>query len=148
MVYFLAGLTPPSDINLLYLTRRRFKDIYDETQVITGTIDFISKFGADTRKVDRKVSEAGVRLADAKKRFVDLELVESKQIADEVFGMLQEAYGLALDARDAALYWIFVTEWFVVSATGLICGFVVWTLMIKRRLYREVEVTRGGLADG
>jgi len=46
------------------------------------------------------------------------------------------------------MYWIFVTEWLVVSATGLICGFAVWTLMIKRRLYREVKVTRGGGAGG
>jgi len=148
MGYFLAGLTPPSDINLLYATRQRFKDIYDETQVITGTIDFISKFGADTRKVDSKLSEADARLADARARFVDLELVESKQIADEVFQILQNAYSLALDARDVAMYWIFVTEWLVVSATGLICGFAVWTLMIKRRLYREVKVTRGGGAGG
>jgi len=148
MVYFLAGLTPPSDINLLYATRQRFKDIYDQNQVITGTIDFISRFGADTRKVDSRLSEADVRLDDARARFVDLELVESKQIADEVFGMLQDAYDLALDARDVAMYWIFVTEWLVVSATGLICGFAVWTLMIKRRLYREVKVTRGGGAGG
>ncbi len=148
MVYFLAGLTPPSDINLLHATRQRFKDVYDETQVITGTIDFISKFGADTRKVDRKLSEADARLKEAKKHFVDLELVESKQIADEVFGMLQEAYDLALEARDLALFWIFITEWLVVSATGLICGFVVWTLMVKRRLYREVKVTRGGGLSG
>ena len=52
------------------------------------------------------------------------------------------AYDLALEAKDAALFWVFVTEWLVVTASGLICGAVVWTLMVRRRLYREVTVTR------
>jgi hypothetical protein len=58
--------------------------------------------------------------------------------------MLQDGYKLALEARDAALFWIFVTEWLVVSGTGLICGFAIWTLMVRRRMYREVGITRGG----
>ena len=144
MVYFLAGLTPPSDINLLHTTRQRFRDVYDQRQVIAGTIDFISKFGAETTKVDRKLAEADTRLKDARSHFVNLELEESKEITDEVFGMLEEAYELALEAKDTALFWIFLTEWLVVSGTGLICGIVVWSLMVKRRLYREVKVTRGG----
>ncbi len=144
MVYFLTGLEPPSDINLLYVTRRRFQDIHHQRQIVTGTIEFITKFGADTQRVDRKLLEAEERLKDAKGHFVDLELEESKAVADEVLQMLQEGYELAMDARDAALFWIFVTEWLVVSGTGLICGFALWTLMIRRRMYREVKVTRGG----
>ena len=56
--------------------------------------------------------------------------------------MLDEAYDLALEAKDAALFWVFVTEWLVVTASGMICGVVVWALMVRRRFYREVEVTR------
>lgn len=145
MVYFLAGLTPPSDINLLHSTRARFRDINDERQMIIGVIDFVSKFGADTSKVDRKLSEAEKQLKEARRYFVDLDLQESKRLADGVFATLEDAYDLALEARDAALFWIFLTEWLVVTATGLICGAVVWTLMVRRKLYREVKVTRGGI---
>jgi hypothetical protein len=142
MVYFLAGLTPPSDVNLLYTTRATFRDIQDLRQTISGLLDFISKFGADTRKVDEKLAESEEALQAARRSFVDLELEESKAGADEVLEMLNEAYALAFQARDDALFWIFLTEWLAVTATGLICGFVVWTLMIRRRLYREVRVTR------
>lgn len=144
LVYYLAGLDPPSDINLLHAVRRRLKDVEDQRQVITGTINFISVFGADTGKVDAKLLEAENRLKDAKLAFVDLNLEESKAVADEVFGMLQEAFDLAIDAKNVALFWIFLTEWLAVSATSLVVGFVVWTLMVKRKLYREVKVTRGG----
>jgi hypothetical protein len=145
MVYFLAGLTPPTDVNLLYTTRARFRDIHDQRQTILGLIDFISKFGADTRNVDKKLIEAEIVLKVARQEFVDLQLEDSRNSADEVLDILATAYALAFEARDTALFWIFLTEWLAVSGTGLICGFILWTLMIKRRLYREVQVTRGGM---
>ncbi len=148
MVYFLAGLTPPSDINMLYATRLRLREVYDSRQMILGTIDFISRFGADTRKVDEKLIQAEAELREAKTYFVNLDLVRSKESADRAFATLEEAYKLAFEARDAALFWIFLTEWLVVTAAGLVCGSVVWALMIKRKLYREVSVTRGGRTDG
>ena len=30
----------------------------------------------------------------------------------------------------------------MVSGTLMICGYVVWSLMVKRRLYREVATTK------
>jgi uncharacterized membrane protein len=143
-MYFVAGMTPPSDIVLLYTTRQRFRDVDAQRNVVISTIDFISRFGADTRKVDNKIVEADDRLKEAKRHFVDLELAESKNAAEETFLMLGEAYDLAIEAKDTALFWVFLTEWLAVSATGLILGFVVWTLMVKRRLYKEVQVTRSG----
>jgi len=92
--------------------------------------------------VDQKLGESEEALQTARRSFVDLELEESKSRADAVVDMLNEAYSLAFEARDDALFWIFVTEWLAVTATGLICGFVIWTLMIRRRLYREVGITR------
>jgi len=143
LVYFLAGLKPPSDINLLHAVRDRLRDILDERQVVSGTIDFVSRFGADTRNVDRKLSEAEAELKQARAYYVDLDLEQSRAKADDVFKLLEDAYELALDARDAALFWIFLTEWLVVTGTGLICGLALWTLMIRRKLFKEVKVTRG-----
>jgi hypothetical protein len=48
----------------------------------------------------------------------------------------------ALKLKDQALFWIYVSEWSVVTGTFLLCSFVVWSLMVKRRLYREVEETK------
>ena len=143
LVYYCAGLSPPSDINLLHAVRRRLKDVEDQRQVIIGTINFISVFGADTRGVELSLAEAEARLGDARQEFVDLNLDEAKAITDEVFEMLQGAFDLAIRAKDAALLWIFITEWLVVCATSLFVGFLVWTLMVRRKLYREVKVTRG-----
>ncbi len=56
--------------------------------------------------------------------------------------MANQAMDEAKDAKDSALLWIYVIEWMATTATALMSGVVVWWLMIRRRLYREVTVTR------
>jgi hypothetical protein len=54
-------------------------------------------------------------------------------------------YGVSEAADRAmrrALFWVYVSEWFVVAATSMICAVLVWTLMVRKRMYREVEATR------
>ncbi len=50
--------------------------------------------------------------------------------------------GESVRIRRRALMWIYLTEWLVVTGTAMFCGFVLWTLMVKRRLYREIETTK------
>ena len=145
MVYFLAGLKPPTDLELLHAVRARFRDIQDERQMVIGVIDFVSKFGADTRKVDALLLKADTQFKELRKLYVNLDPEGSKVTADQIYGTLEEAYQKALEAKNEAMFWIFLTEWLVVSATGLLFGGLLWTLMVRRRLYREVGVTRGGM---
>ena len=49
--------------------------------------------------------------------------------------------------KQRALFWIYLTEWLAVTAVLLLSGFVLWTLMIRRRLYGEVRSTRLRQAD-
>jgi len=58
---------------------------------------------------------------------------------DEEFSKLSERL---VELKERALLWIYAVEWIAVTATGLFCGSVVWSLMVRRRMYREVQVTR------
>ena len=46
------------------------------------------------------------------------------------------------DLRKETMFWIFLTEWSVVSATLMVAGTIVYWLMVRRMLYREVPTTR------
>lgn len=48
----------------------------------------------------------------------------------------------AMKAKDKALLWIFIVERAVVSATSMVAGSILWTLLVRRRLYKEVGQTR------
>jgi len=40
------------------------------------------------------------------------------------------------------MFWIYTIEWLAVTATLMLSGIALWELMIRRRIYREVEITR------
>jgi hypothetical protein len=44
--------------------------------------------------------------------------------------------------KDQVMVWIYVIEWATVTATFAIGVYGVWTLMVRRRLYRDVGRTR------
>jgi hypothetical protein len=57
-------------------------------------------------------------------------------------GILEEIEGRAVDLKDRALLWVYLIEWLAVTGTCLAAGFVLWTLMVRRRLYKEIAVTK------
>ncbi len=62
-------------------------------------------------------------------------------LEDAIAGM-QAVSQEAEKAMHRALIWVYVSEWFVVTGTSLASAFVLWTLMVRRRMYREVDITR------
>ena len=40
------------------------------------------------------------------------------------------------------MVWVFVIEWLAVSGTSMLAGGLLWTLMVRRRLYKEVGETK------
>ena len=61
---------------------------------------------------------------------------------DEAFLGLARVAEASVQAKDAVLFWVYIIEWATVSATSAVVGVVVWALMVRKRLYREVEMTR------
>jgi len=141
MAYFLTGLTPPTDTQLLYTTRLRFREIDYHRSMVTGTMEFISRFGAPTGRVDEKLGEVEELLSIAKQHFVDLDLAQSLGQADRVIQLLEEADEIAMKAKQSALLWVYVIEWLAVTSTLLLSSLTLWTLMMRKKLYREVSST-------
>jgi hypothetical protein len=144
MAYFTAGFTPPSDPQLLHTTRQKFREVDYHRQMVIGTMEFVSRFGASMSKVDEKLAEVEENLAQAKGSFIDLELEKSMEELEHILSLLGEADALAVKAKQTALYWLYVIEWLVVTATLLACGSILWSLMVRRKLYRQVHSTRIG----
>ena len=144
VVYFTAGIGLPQDIELVHIARERMLRVIDERSYVISILDFIERFGANSEKALEKVGEAEEKRAHAVSLFRDLRMADSISGLDDALENLDQAYELAMDARDRAMIWIFMVQWLVVTSTGLLCGFILWTVMVKRRLYRDVVTTRLG----
>jgi hypothetical protein len=109
---------------------------------LISTIEFITRFGANTVPVEQIIARVDESIVELGEMYLDLKFEECRQLAEELISELHEASDLAIDLKNQALLWIYVAEWLAMTGTLMISGFVVWTLMVRRRLYREMGRTR------
>jgi hypothetical protein len=53
-------------------------------------------------------------------------------------GLEEKAFVL----KDATLFWVYVIQWAAVTSVLMMSGVVLWSLMVRRRLFREVYTTK------
>jgi hypothetical protein len=103
--------------------------------------EFAENFGASTMEIYGRLGEIEEVKLEADRDYLQGEIDSS---FDSMNTLLVELQGLeeeALELKDRALVWVYLIEWFAVCGTMLICGVVLWSLMVKRTMYREVSVT-------
>jgi hypothetical protein len=143
IVSYTAGRQLPEDIMIPIKIRRELFDYAGAKNLFISTLEFVEKFGADTGPLYEELLDFEERIVEPAK---EAYLMGSYAEALETIGAANEEVirlvDLALEQRKRALFWIFLVEWLVVSGTSMITGTVVWTLMVRRKVYREVGRTR------
>ena len=142
VIYYTARVPIPEDLVLIHRIREMIGDYYYGRLYAMSTMEFADKFGANIRPIEIKLEELGDQKAVADKHFVDQECEEAGVVMDMALVDLGELVQEAIDAKDKALIWIFAIEWLAVTGTSMLAGTVLWTLMVKRKLYKEVGETR------
>jgi hypothetical protein len=104
--------------------------------------EFTENFGANTDSIYSIFNEI-----EGKKKTVDGDYLagnfeDSSDGMDALLDELQDLEEELLKLKNKALFWIYIIEWTTVTTTGILCGVGLWTLMVHRRLYQEVDTTR------
>jgi len=143
-MWYLAGLDIPEDIEVLHRIREESMKYIAERSLALSVIEFAEKFGASTRSLYEQLSEVDETKKRADRLYLEDRYSESVEEMKNAFDGLRRVSTNAIEMKDKALLWIYIVEWFSVTGTCMVAGFLLWSLMIKRRLYREVSVTRAG----
>jgi len=142
LIYFPARVPIPQDLELVHEIRALFNQFHYRRTYLVSTIDFADRFGANLRQVEMRLGELGAAKAAVDKQYVVQELEECRSGLSSLLAELDAMTQEVLEAKDRALFWIFMAEWLVVSGTSMVAGFLLWSLMVRRRLYKEVRVTK------
>ncbi len=142
MLYYLAGLKVPDDPALMHTLREYFGDYEAKKQMILNLAEFIDKFGANTGALDKRLGELYKDRSEASRLYVEQDYQGALAKIRQVLAELGHDEDFALQLKDRAMLWIYITEVSAVTGVSLIAGATLWVLMVKRRLYREVRVTR------
>jgi hypothetical protein len=141
-IIFSTGRELPQDVVLVHRLRLKFTDFDSEKSYIYSILDFVDRFGANTNPVLERLGEISEIEEDSRSLYLRQEYDEASAEVDTALREIQSLRGRALELKDRALLWIYVIEWLSVTGVSLGAGFVLWTVMVRRRLYREVSATR------
>ncbi len=142
VIWFSVGRKLPEDAFKIHELRSLMYDFNLQKNILISLLDFSEKFGADPTSQYQELRRIeGIR-AGAADLYLDMDFEPSH---DEMVQALQELKLLqdsAAELKDTALFWVYIVDWLVTTSILLLSGFVLWTLMVRRRLYKQVETTR------
>jgi len=142
LVYYSTRRNLIEDVYLFHQLKSTFQEFTDRMNMLVALKDFIDRFSANTQKVQGVILELQVMRDEAGEEYAAQEFSEVQNTMNSAFRKFDEAEGIAKRQKDAALFWIYFIEWLVTSATFLVSSFTLWSLLVKRRLYRQVKTTK------
>jgi len=145
MVYRLSGKPLPEDPLLFEEMLRCFIEFSEMGSLLESMMDWVEKFGGNTLRLrERQDTITGIR-SDAEGAYLSgdyqgaMDLLRESR--DEQVSMREEI----VEAKDEAMLWVYLTEWYTLLGTLMISSYILMELMVRRRLYREAGTSRMGL---
>jgi len=139
---YLARVTVPQDLALVHSNRMKFFALANRKALLSSLFDFVDRFGANTAKLEARVQEVDEIINSAQDLYIRQDYESSLSRLTDAENVLKEIENGALRLKDRALMWVYIIEWFATLGTALVCGAVLWLVMVRRKLYRDVRVTR------
>jgi len=134
----------PDDVSLFSQLISDFGDFEMRNSMVVSVINFVEQFGGRTDKLYRRLDELGLKKKAAETAYLAGDYASSLEKMKEIRGGQQALMRDAMEVKDSAMFWVYLTEWCAITAAILISGVVLWGLMVRRRLYREVYTSRLG----
>lgn len=142
MIFYSTHRDVQLDVLLFHHMRTSFFQFRGRMGILVSLVDFVERFGASSRNIQKKMEELEDMEASARESYLLQDFEEVEATMNRAFEGFIEAEKEAIELKKRALLWVYIVEWMVTTSVFMISGFVLWTLMVRRRLYRDVQVTR------
>jgi len=141
LMLYCAKRELPEDLDLVHTVRERMTTLGYRRMILYAMVDFVEKLGANPRRILIAMEQVDHAGGKAKELYLEGDFASALLETDRVFSLLERAEAVSERVKRDALLWIYLVEWLAVTGTFLICGLVIWSLMVRRRMYREVSTT-------
>lgn len=130
------------DVEVYHRIKTIFTQFRTRMAVLISLKEFVDKFGANTEKAHIMIRDLEEMGQEGRDHYMDQEFVRCEESMNEAFDYCNEVEAAIKKLKDEALLWVYVIEWAVTTSVLILSSFVLWTLMVRRRLYRAVKTTR------
>lgn len=122
--------------------KTQFSYFRDSASLFQGIVDFVSKVGANTVQAESILGKANQAKSAAQGDYLERRYGEAGDGMEEALRLVEQAMDEAQRAKDSALFWVYISEWLATTAVALLSGVLLWWLMVRRSLYKEVALTQ------
>ncbi len=141
LMIYLDNRPVPQDVAIVHAARLEMLRVATRRSLLMGLLEFCESFGASTRRLASQIGEIDAAVAAAKPEYLQLHFEQMLDIYRSAGSLLDAVEKDAIKLKNATLAWVYAVEWLAVTATGMVCAFLLWSLMVRRALYKEVRVT-------
>ena len=142
LMIYLDGRTVPQDIDLVHSLRATMQRTVIRRSLLMSLLEFCDSFGTNTDMIMLRITELNDQAAEARPLYLQLQFQETLDAYRIIEEGLESVERDAIRLKDRALLWVYIIEWLAVTGAAMICGSVLWSIMIRRRLYKDVMTTR------
>ena len=126
----------------VYIIRRRIREITDLRLTLNSIIDIVDSFGGNINHVLLAAAECDEIKAGADEMYFVGDYVAALNGYQDALENINSKIEEAMVIARQALFYVYLIEWATVTGTFMISGVIVYTLMVRRRVYSEVQTTR------
>ena len=139
---YVADRRIPEDVEVIHLIRTTTIEAWMVKNTLVNSIDFISNLGGNTRPLERMLREADDKLIESRLMYLDYDFQGSLALLEDMADDMDEIVKATIRVKDQVFLSIYLIEWSILMSTSMVTGVVVWSLMVRRRLYKEAGSTR------
>ncbi|MBU7004311.1 MAG: hypothetical protein HXS50_01995 [Theionarchaea archaeon] len=142
LILYSMGRPLIADIHARREARLMFVSFHMQKSIILSMIEWADSFGANTLALSDRLASLDVGMEEAVDSYLEQDYSATITFLQSISPAVKEIARDVVRLKDEALAWVYMAEWLAVSGTSMVCGFVLWTLMVRRRAYRKVSTTR------
>ena len=142
MILHSTGRNLPEDIGMLHDIRSKILTLRSGQLLVLAVVEFGESFGANMNPIIEELGRVLEEKQGVDELYMEQEYVQARDGYLDAIANLERLTKDAIEMKDRAMAWVYVLQWFTVSGSAMLAGFLLWSLMVRRRLYRDVEVTR------
>jgi hypothetical protein len=131
-----------SDIYARREARHLLEAFNEEKILILHMMDWADKFGANTVPLTLQLADVEADAAGSVDYYLEQDYQTVIEQMKEISLGISKITAKAVRVKDAALFWVFISEWLIVTGTATLAGLTLWSLMIRKKAYRAVGTTR------
>ncbi len=142
LMIYLDRRPVPQDIQLVHRVRTSMFQLGTRKSLLYGLLEFCDSFGANTANIHVRIDQTNQMALNVLPSYLELRFDEVLDTYERIHELMVGIEEDAVRLKNRALLWVYLIEWLAVTGTAMVAGSLLWAVMVRRMLWREVGRTR------